>query len=123
MQQIIKKRLGQKGIVVEVNPSSNTAIADLNDFKENQFYQMNRTNNEQNVMICINSDDPAVFNTNFSNELSYIYYGMLDRNNSREAALQWIDSVRDIGIVSSFIRHDESDEMLLRNLTELINDL
>lgn len=123
LQQIIKKRLGQKGIVVEVNPSSNTAIADLNDFKENQFYQMNRTNNEQNVMICINSDDPAIFNTNVSNELAYIYYGMLDRNISREAALQWIDRVRAIGIDSSFIRHDESDEMLLRNLTELINNL
>ena len=123
LQQIIKRRLGRKGIVVEVNPSSNTAIADLDDFKENQFYQMNQANDEQNVMICINSDDPAVFHTNVSNELAYIYYGMLDRNISREAALLWIDRVRKIGMDSSFIRHHESDEMLLRGLTELVNNM
>lgn len=123
LQLIIKKRLGKKGIVVEVNPSSNTAIADLDDFKENQFYQMNQLNDEQNVMICINSDDPAVFNTNVSNELAYIYYGMLDRNFSREAALLWIDRVRKIGMDSSFIRHHESDEMLLRGLTELVRNM
>lgn len=120
LQKILKKKLGQKGIVLEVNPSSNTAIADLDILYENQFYQLNQLNDEQNIIVCINSDDPAVFNTNVSNELAYIYYGMLEKGISREAALLWIDRVRKNGLNSSFIHHEESDLALVRNLTELI---
>lgn len=103
-----------------MNPSSNTAIADLDILYENQFYQLNQLNDEQNMIVCINSDDPAVFNTSVSNELAYIYYGMLEKGISREAALFWIDRVRRNGLNSSFIHHEESDLALVRNLTELI---
>lgn len=123
LQKILKKKLGQKGIVLEVNPSSNTAIADLDILYENQFYQLNQLNDEQNIIVCINSDDPAVFNTNVSNELAYIYYGMLEKGISREAALLWIDRVRRNGLNSSFIHHEESDLALVRNLTELIGKI
>lgn len=121
LQRIMKKKLGRKGIVLEVNPSSNMAIADLDVLEENQFYQMNKADDEHNVIVCINSDDPAVFNTNVSNELAYIYYGMLEQNISREAALLWIDRVRKNGINSSFIHHQETDELLVKNLSELID--
>lgn len=123
LQKILKEKLGRKGIVVEVNPSSNTAIADLDVLEENQFYEMNMIYEKENVIVCINSDDPAVFNTNVSNELAYIYYGMLDQGISREAALHWIDRIRENGINSSFIHHQESDEMLMNNLSELINSM
>ncbi len=123
LQKILKKKLGRKGIVLEVNPSSNTAIADLDVVEANQLYQMNQINNAQNVIVCINSDDPAVFNTNVSNELAYIYYGMLEQNISREAALLWIDRLRRNGMDSSFIHHKESDELLVRKLNELIESM
>ena len=123
LQQMLKKKLGREGIVIEVNPSSNTTIADLDNFRENQFYQMNKANDGQNLIICINSDDPAVFNTNVSNELAYIYYGMLEQNINREAALLWIDQIRKNGLESSFIRHQESDEILLKNLSDLIEHM
>ncbi len=123
MQKLLKKKLGRKGIVLEVNPSSNLAIGEIDRLGENQFYQMNKVNEEENVIICINSDDPAVFNTNVSNELAYIYYGMLDKNVSREAALLWIDRVRRNGMDSSFIRRQESDGMLLKKLTELLEQM
>ena len=84
---------------------------------------MNQINNAQNVIVCINSDDPAVFNTNVSNELAYIYYGMLEQNISREAALLWIDRLRRNGMDSSFIHHKESDELLVRKLNELIESM
>lgn len=120
MQKILKNKLGRKGIVLEVNPSSNTAIADLDVIEKNQLYQMNQMYNSQNVIACINSDDPAVFNTNVSNELAYIYYGMLEQNISREAALLWVDRLRMNGLDSSFIHRMEPDELLLRKLDELI---
>lgn len=123
LQKILKKKLGRKGIIIEINPSSNTAIADLDVVTENQLYQMNQIDDAQNVIVCINSDDPAVFNTNVSNELAYIYYGMLEQNISREAALQWIDRLRSSGMDSSFIHHQEPDELILRKLDELIESM
>ena len=123
LQKMLKEKLGKKGIVIEVNPSSNTAIADIDIPEENQFYQMNRLNHEQNLIVCVNSDDPAVFNTNVSNELAYIYYGMLDRNVSRDAALHWIERIRTNGLNSSFIHHRESEEVLVQNLRNLLNKI
>ncbi len=119
LQEIMKRKLGRKGIVVEVNPSSNTAIADLEVLEDSQFYQMNQMNGDQNVIVCINSDDPAVFNTNVSNELAYIYYGMLEKGISREMALLWIERVQKNGMNSSFIRREESDEAFVKKLVEL----
>ncbi len=123
LQKILKDKLGRRGIVIEINPSSNMAIADLDKLEENQLYQMNKLNDEQNVMVCVNSDDPAVFNTNVSNELAYIYYGMLEQNISREAALLWIDRIRKNGVDSSFIRHQEPDEILFEKLSEMIEQM
>lgn len=123
LQKILKEKLGRKGIVVEVNPSSNMAIADLDGIKENQMYQLDKINDRQNLIICINSDDPAVFNTNVSNELAYIYYGMLEQNISREAALLWIDKIRRNGMNSSFIHHQETDVLLMKNLAEFIQNM
>lgn len=123
LQKILKEKLGRKGIVIEVNPSSNMAIADLDGIDENQLYQLNKIKNQQNLIVCINSDDPAVFNTNVSNELAYIYYGMLEKNISREAALLWIDIIRETGMNSSFIHHQETDVLLVKNLSALIRQL
>ena len=123
LQKILKEKLGKKGIVIEVNPSSNMTIADLDGIEESQMYQLDKMNEQQNLIVCINSDDPAVFNTNVSNELAYIYYGMLEQNISREAALLWIDKIRKNGMNSSFIHHQETDVMLMKNLAELIQNM
>lgn len=123
LQKILKEKLGKKGIVIEVNPSSNMAIADLDGIEENQLYQLDRIKDQQNLIVCINSDDPAVFNTNVSNELAYIYYGMLEQNISREAALLWIDKIRRNGMNSSFIHHQETDVLLMKNLAALIQNM
>ena len=120
LQKILKEKLGRKGIVIEVNPSSNTAIADLDGIEENQLYRLDGIMDSQNLIVCINSDDPAVFNTNVSNELAYIYYGMLEKDISREAALIWIDKIRRNGMNSSFIHHQETDMLLMKNLAALI---
>lgn len=123
LQKILKQKLGKKGIVIEVNPSSNMAVADLEILEENQIFKINRIYDKQNLIVCVNSDDPAVFNTNVSNELAYIYYGMLEKNISRETALLWIDYIRENGINSSFIHRQEPDEILVKKLSSLIDNM
>lgn len=120
LQQILKRKLSVKGIVVEVNPTSNISIGEVDKITDNQIYRLNSVDNTENVMVCVNSDDPTVFNTNVSNELAYIYYGMLKKVKSREIALQWIDKIRKYGIDASFIQSMESDQKVYDCLEEII---
>lgn len=120
LQNILRQKLSRKGIVVEINPSSNVAIGEVDKIMDNQIYHLNQPGRENNVMVCINSDDPTVFHTNVSNELAYIYYGMLYRSVSRETVLEWVDKVRECGIRASFIQGEESDQQVYDTLEELI---
>ncbi len=123
LQKILRQKLSRKGIVVEVNPSSNVAIGEVDKITDNQIYRLNRPGGEDNVMVCINSDDPMVFHTNVSNELAYIYYGMLYNGISREAALKWIDRTRECGIKSSFLQREETDQQIYDELEKIVKAL
>lgn len=124
VQDLVKREMSRKGIVVEVNPSSNTVIADLDTIKENQVYGIHHYQYHlENLITCINSDDPSIFNTNVSNELGYIYFGMLERDINREAALHWIDKLRSNGMMASFIRRTDTDIQILRELEEFVKQI
>ncbi len=123
MQDVLRQKLGRKGIVVEINPSSNTAIGEVDKITDNQIYQLNQPDRKDNVMVCINSDDPTVFHTNVSNEFAYIYYGMLYHGVSRESALAWIDKVRECGMKSSFIQEYGSGQEVYQRLEGIIQQL
>ncbi|WP_369282232.1 hypothetical protein [Oscillibacter sp. GMB15532] len=121
MQRLVQCYLNEQGIIVEVNPSSNVVITDMETLSENQVYSINHAGYDfRNVLTCVNSDDPSVFNTNVTNELGYIYFGMIERGTHRESTLQWIEKLRDTGMRASFIRNTVSDECLLRELDNII---
>ncbi len=124
VQDIVKKDINAKGIIIEINPSSNVVIGDIDTMKENQVYSINNYGYKfDNVMVCINSDDPAIFNTNAANELGYIYFGMLERDSNRENALHWVDKLRENGMLASFIRGRDSDEIILIELEEFVDNI
>lgn len=121
LQKIVKEKISRQGIVIEINPSSNTAIADMDSLMENHIYGMNSfVYDASNIMVCINSDDPSVFNTNVSNELAYVYYGLLEKGAAKESAVAWIEKLRKNGMDSSFIKRKETDEQLLARLQKLL---
>lgn len=124
LQKIIRKKLSQMGIVLEINPSSNVSISSMDSLYENQIYSINNFMlDESNVMVCINSDDPSVFNTNVSNELAYIFNAILQKGISKEIAMQWIEKLRNNGMKSSFIRRNDTDQQVLDGLTKLVKEL
>ena len=124
IQSLVKKSVDEKGVIVEINPSSNVVIGDIDTIDENQVYGINNYGYQfDNLIVCINSDDPSVFNTNVANELGYIYFGMLEKNSNREAAISWIDKLRENGMSASFIRRTESDEQILRELEDYVSSL
>ncbi|PKQ87693.1 hypothetical protein CXK86_29200 [Paenibacillus sp. BGI2013] len=125
MQRYVRKKVATTGVVIEVNPTSNYAIGKMESYSENQFFDVNLVNdsNLSNIMININSDDPIVFNTNVSNEIAYLYYGMLDKGLGKNTALNWIEDIRKSGMDTSFIRDNISNFDYIRQLNCLIDSL
>lgn len=122
IQQIIRNRVATKGIVIEVNPTSNSVIGEMNSLFTHQAYIINNIfeSKHDNIILNINSDDPTVFNTNVSNEIAYLYYGLLYKKVSREDALIWIDKLRDYGIKTSFINSQINHTQYYEYLNEVL---
>ncbi|MFC7679827.1 hypothetical protein [Paenibacillus sp. GCM10028914] len=125
MQNYLIHKIASIGVVIEVNPSSNEAIGEIDSMFSNQLYNIQSAGNRDlsNILVNINSDDPMIFNTNVSNELVYIYYGMLQQGIGREAALDWIEKLRKSGMETSFIRRTRSRAEYLRILDMTIQAL
>ena len=122
IQKSLIQKVENMGVYVETNPSSNTAIGDIPSILDHPIVRLNNRGLKQDssvmssVLTTINSDDPIVFSTFVENEISYIYYALLNAGCNREEALEWIDKIREHGINSSFIKHR-------KQLAEIENDI
>lgn len=114
------------GVYVETNPSSNTAIGDIEGIYSHPILSLNNRgleigkNLDSCVMTTINSDDPLVFSTCVDNEIAYIYYSLLNAVCKRERVLDWIDKIRMHGIESSFVKYVGTYEDMLKDFKEIL---
>lgn len=108
MQNAVKNKVAMRGIVVEMNPSSNLEICEINSLQEHQAFVLDNVKKEEGnpIILNVNSDDPAVFHTNVANELAYLYYGLLEQGVGRQESLLWINKLRQFGMDSSFIQQE-----------------
>lgn len=110
IQEYVLKEIEQRGIYIEVNPTSNTVIGTENGLYKSHILNLNsrgltsEDNIKHEVLVTINSDDPLIFNTNCENELAYIYHALIYKGYKKESVLNWIDEVRQMGVDSSFIK-------------------
>ena len=72
-------------------------------------------------MITVNSDDPAVFNTNVENEMAYIYYAADELGYSKSEILEWIERIRNQGMEASFIKHEKSVTQSLGEIQQIMD--
>lgn len=128
VQKIMRNKVEQMGIFVEVNPTSNMIIGDIRGLSEYPITELNApdfSSQKNFILVSINSDDPLVFSTNVENELALMYHTLTYRGYSREKVLFWIDKVRQYGMNSSFIRQvkpaDQQKQELEKMITELKN--
>lgn len=125
LQAQLRQKVEKLGIYIETNPSSNLAISDIESIFAHPILNLNHSGlgiNEENdasVLTTINSDDPIVFSTNVENEISYIYYGLLNAGCKREKVLNWIDKIRLHGINSTFIKYNKTYAEMLRDFEEI----
>lgn len=127
LQQSLREKVEKMGIYVETNPSSNTAIGDIEGIYSHPILNLNSKglnlngDSENCVMTTINSDDPMVFSTCVENEIAYVYYGLLNAGCKREDVLEWVDKIRKHGIDSTFIKYDTTYKEMLADF-EIIMD-
>lgn len=127
MQKKVRKKISNRGIIIETNPTSNASIGEIENIFNHYILKLNKIENGEDIeslMISINTDDPSVFNTNLSNEFAYIFYSLVDRGYSKEKILRWIDKIREHGMNSSFIRDCSEDvKEVIEELTCIIDKL
>lgn len=128
LQKKLIHKVENMGIYVETNPSSNAVIGDINSILDHPILRLNSIvrsyssgNNDSCVLTTINSDDPIVFSTNAENEISYMYYALLNANCSRESALDWIDKIRRHGLDSTFIKSEKNTSGMLTDFETILN--
>jgi len=125
LQKELRSKVENLGIYVETNPSSNLAISDIESVFSHPILNLNcsglgmEENSDTCVLTTINSDDPIIFSTNVENEISYIYYGLLNAGCKREKVLNWIDKIRMHGISSTFVKYDKQYNEMLNDFDEI----
>jgi hypothetical protein len=102
LQAELRKKLGQRGIAVEVNPSSNLLIGDMSDLAKHPLWRLRPPPRSgidaPPVSICIGTDDPLTFATNLRQEYQFVHDALVLSGCSEAEANQWLDEVRKTGL-------------------------
>ena len=106
LQAAVRRKLGERGITVEVNPSSNLLIGDLGDLAQHPLWRLNPPPGVKvdapPVCICIGSDNPLTFTTTLPEEYQLLLDALVLAGCSEEQARQWLNRVRETGLENRF---------------------
>lgn len=122
LQEYLIDKIEKAGIYIETNPTSNLSIGELEYMDKHPIFSLNQIEGRSGhqVLVTINSDDPAVFNTNVENEFAYIYYAAEKQGISKAAILEWIDKVRQYGMEASFVQTIKSAEQIYIEINTIL---
>lgn len=111
-QIIMKKKIYDKDIFIEANPTSNKKISSVSRYIDLPFLQLNQfslTKDSNNIAakypipITINTDDSSIFQTNLHNEYSLITAALLKEGYNKEEVYRYIDYLRVASLEQNFI--------------------
>lgn len=125
LQRNLIVRTERLGVFVETNPTSNLTIGDFSQMRDHPLFRLSAIDSDDgnHVQIMVNSDDPAVFNTNVENELAYIYYAAEYQGYSKERVLTWVDGIRQNGMDGSFVLKEKEPGQILREVGQMLEAL
>lgn len=124
LQEFMKNKLSKRGIIIEVNPTSNILIGEFDSYRDFNLESLSSPK-EEKVIITINTDDPITFNTKLSNEYSLLM-DLMTKNGkyTRKETLVWIDKLRQNGNDFSFIKNREmSKSSVIEEIKRIIDKL
>lgn len=118
VQKAMQEEVVQRGIGIEMNPSSNISISTISDYEEHPIkvlYNIGLTCCEKELESCpqmnvsINTDDKEVFVTKLENEYALLALALEQEKKDdgtpkykREFIYQWLDGIREMGLRQAF---------------------
>lgn len=115
-QDQLQRYVGELGIMIECNPTSNYLIGTLRRYDEHPIFRFNSFGfggecTEGQLSVSINTDDQGVFDTSLENEYALLACSMSKalapdgtKLYSRDVIYQYLDHVRQMGNEQSFLR-------------------
>jgi hypothetical protein len=105
LQAGLRAKVAARGICVEVNPTSNLLIGDLNDLTRHPLWRLRPprgAGDSPPVSVCIGSDDPVTFGTDLRQEYQFLHDALTLAGLSDEEARHWLDRTRASGLETRF---------------------
>uniref|UniRef100_UPI0030EE381B hypothetical protein n=1 Tax=Undibacterium luofuense TaxID=2828733 RepID=UPI0030EE381B len=121
LQDVKMQEYSDLGLMIEVNLTSNTYIARLEDFTEHPVFRWhpvaiknlkakgkyNRFGLRKGIMpVCINTDDPGIMPTTLRTEFRLLKEAALDRGENEKAIDAWVKTLRQTGLDEFEQKHE-----------------
>lgn len=113
-QTWLKGRLRSHEIAIEMNPSSNMLVGALGKVGDHPAFQaapVSLGEGQKRLLVSINDDDPLTFATSLREEYGQMYGGLRRQGLSIDAAIEWLDRARLVGMRSRFTLPDAADRL------------
>jgi hypothetical protein len=105
LQSALRGKVAARGLVVEVNPTSNLLIGDLADLEGHPLWRLDPPQGDgtaPTVPICVGSDDPITFASDIRSEYQAMHDALVCSRLGDEQARRWIERVRQSSLDSRF---------------------
>jgi hypothetical protein len=105
VQNALRGAVSARGIVVEVNPSSNLLIGDMLDLRNHpvlRLFPPEPTEPIPPVHIAVGSDDPVTFNTHLIREYTLLHDAARAAGYGERVVQQWLEAIRRTGMDARF---------------------
>lgn len=105
VQDGLRRKVGELGLTVEVNPTSNLLIGDLASFSNHPMWRLDPPIPDHTmppVAIGIGSDDPLMFGSTLIHEYNVLYDALVEGGLTDADAREWLERVRRRGLESRF---------------------
>jgi hypothetical protein len=114
-QHFLRREIGRLELTVESNPTSNLLLSSYTRIEDHPAFRMLpvEPDGHPHVLLSINSDDPLTFATCTRNEYAHIYHTLLRRGVDAQAAMRWLEQVRENGYRSRFTLNCSTSEEVL----------
>jgi hypothetical protein len=127
-QRWLRRVYAKLEITIETNPSSNLVVGDYRELREHPAFRLrplpgNESPDEHRMFVSINTDDPITFATGLADEYAHLYFALLGNGVSSDAALAWLDGVRQNGWASRFTLPASRDAVILGEISRPVGQL
>jgi adenosine deaminase len=96
-QKQVIEHIRRRGVVVEINPSSNLRMGRIARLSEAPYLNIIDALGADKL-VTINTDNPGVYRTRIELEYALVYKGLRDRGRTRPECLAMLETIRQTGM-------------------------